>query len=306
MQQAALRNLDRAFVNFFAGRAKYPIFKRKSEREGSFVVRDLAVRRLNRRWGVVTIPKVGPVRFRISRVWAEIEKATSARITHGNGRWHIAFTTLPAEKIEAGTGDVVGIDRGVKNTLATSEGQMLQAPSLRVGEQARFLALQRQLARQQKGSTRHRATLDQLAGLRRRVQDRRADWLEQATPSLARQFDLIGVQDLRVRFGNGAPRSAQARPRPRGRFPSQRRACQGRAHQGDPRLCVEPVPHPPGTQDARRACGPGRSREHQSHVRVLRAHGSVQPRAERCSPAKPVAPPRTPTPTRRSSSSTAR
>ena len=127
VQQAALRDLDRAFQNFFVGQAKYPSFKRRSEREGSFVVRDLTVRRLNRKWGVVTVPKIGQVRFRVSRLWADIQKATSARVTHRNGRWHVCFTTPPAEKITAGTGAVVGIDRGVKNTLATSEGQMVQA-----------------------------------------------------------------------------------------------------------------------------------------------------------------------------------
>jgi len=130
--------LDRAFANFFAGRASYPQFKRRSEREGSFVIRDLTVKRLNRKWGVVTVPKVGQVRFRISRLWAEIEAATSARVTHRNGRWHIAFTTPPAEKVTAATGAVVGIDRGVKNTLATSEGNMIQAPSLTEGELSRL------------------------------------------------------------------------------------------------------------------------------------------------------------------------
>jgi len=160
VQQAALRDLERAFENFYAGRAKYPQFKRRSEQEGAFVIRDLTVRRLNRRWGVVTVPKVGQVRFRISRLWADITRATSARVTHRNGRWQIAFTTPPAEKITAGTGAVVGIDRGVKNTLATSEGQMVQAPALTEGEQARFVVLQRRLARQQKGSGRRRATLD--------------------------------------------------------------------------------------------------------------------------------------------------
>lgn len=198
VQQAALRDLDRAFANFFAGRASYPSFKERNGREGALVIRDLTVRRLNRKWGVVTVPKVGQVRFRVSRLWADIEKATSARITHRNGRWHVAFTTPPAEKIEAGTGAVVGIDRGVKNTLATSEGQMVQAPTLTSGEQTRFLALQQQLARQQKGSNRRGATLDRLAVLRRRLEDRRTDWVEQTTTELAASYDLIAVEDLRV------------------------------------------------------------------------------------------------------------
>ncbi|WP_020576421.1 RNA-guided endonuclease InsQ/TnpB family protein [Actinopolymorpha alba] len=198
VQQAALRDLDRAFQNFYAGRAKYPQFKRRSEREGSFVVRDLTVRRLNRKWGVVTVPKVGQVRFRISWMWADIERATSARVTHRNGRWHIAFTTPAAEKITAESGAVVGIDRGVANTLATSEGRMIQAPSLTDPEKTRFLRLQQRLARQQKGSKRRAQTLDRLATLRRRLGDRRTDWVEQTTTGLARTYDLIAVEDLRV------------------------------------------------------------------------------------------------------------
>ena len=217
VQQAALRDLDRAFQNFFAGRAKYPTFKRRSEREGSFLIRDLTVRRLNRTWGVVAVPKVGVVRFRISRLWTDITKATSARVTHRNGRWHIAFTTAPAEKTTAGAGAVVGIDRGVTNTLATSDGQMVQAPAFTAGEQVRFLALQQQLARQQKGSARRGRTLDKLAVLRRRLQDRRTDWVEQTTTDLASTYDLVAVEDLRIT--NMVRRSApKPDPEKEGRF----------------------------------------------------------------------------------------
>jgi len=206
VQQAALRDLDRAFANFYAGRAKYPTFKRRDDRVGSFVIRDLAVRRLNRKWGTVTVPKVGQVRFRVSRMWAGIAAATSARVTLRNGRWHVSFTTPPADKTTAGTGAVAGVDRGVANTLATSDGRMVHAPSLTNAEQAKFVWLQQQLARQNTRARRTRdwesrrrlATLDELAGLRRRVEDRRTDWVEQTTTELARSYGVIAVEDLRV------------------------------------------------------------------------------------------------------------
>jgi putative transposase len=190
--------LDRAFANYYAGRARYPRFKRRTDREGSFVVRDVTVQRLNKKWGLVTVPKVGRVRFRISRLWADVARATSARVTYRNGRWHICFTTPPAEKITAGTGDAAGIDRGVTNTLATSDGRMIQAPSLTNREKERFVRLQQQLSRQQKGSRRRQKTLDLLAVLRRRLQDRNTDWVEQTTTRLARTYDRIAVEDLRV------------------------------------------------------------------------------------------------------------
>jgi putative transposase len=206
VQQAALRDLDRAFQNFWAGRAAYPSFKRRDDRVGSFVIRDLTLRRLNRKWGLVTVPKVGAVRFRISRLWADIANATSGRVTLRNGRWHVSFTTPPTEKTTAGTGAVVGIDRGVKNTLATNEGQMVQAPSCTDREQQRFLRLEQQLARQNTtarrrknwNSKRRQSSLDRLADLRRRLEDRRTDWIEQTTTDLARTYDLVAVEDLRV------------------------------------------------------------------------------------------------------------
>src|SRR5665811_387420 len=43
VQQAVLRDLDRAFSNFYAGRAKYPAFQRRDDRVGSFVFRDLTL-----------------------------------------------------------------------------------------------------------------------------------------------------------------------------------------------------------------------------------------------------------------------
>lgn len=227
VQQAALRDLDRAFANFYAGRAKHPTFKRSNPREGSFVVRDLTVARLNRKWATVNIPKVGPVRFRLSRSWAEVTAATSARVTHRNGRWHVSFTTPPVGVITAETGAIVGIDRGVANTLAASDGTMVQAPSLSGTEQARYLSLQRRLSRQKKGSNRRAATLDRLAVMRRRLDDRRTNWVEQTTTELAATYDLIAVEDLRITnlVRRPAPRPDPDRP---GVFlPNQARAKAG-------------------------------------------------------------------------------
>lgn len=208
VQQGALRDLDRAFANFFGGRASYPRFKRRDDRNGGFVVRDLTLRRLNRKWGLVTVPKVGAVRFRVTRTWAEITAATSARVTLRNGHWHVAFTTPAAARKTTGTGAVIGIDRGVANTLAFSDGQMMQMPGLTPGEQARFLALERRLARQTRAAKRlgrrldecrNRArTLDALAVLRRRLDSRRTNFVEQTTTDLARVYDVVVVEDLLV------------------------------------------------------------------------------------------------------------
>lgn len=199
VQQGALRDLDTAFRRFFTGVARYPAFKSNKDREGGFVIRDLSLRRISRKWASIGIPKVGWVRFRLTYPWAEATAASSARLTLRNETWNISLTAVPAPPVMAGTGKIVGIDVGVANTVATSDGAMLHIPSLSSGEQARFLSLQHRLARQEKGSVRRAATLSSLARLRQRLGNRRSNWIEQTTITLARDYDGAVLEDLRIK-----------------------------------------------------------------------------------------------------------
>ncbi|MCZ9635060.1 RNA-guided endonuclease InsQ/TnpB family protein [Rhodococcus sp. BH5] len=210
VQQGALRDLDRAFTNFFARRSGYPTFKKRFGARQGFVVRDLVVRRINRKWGEILVPKAGWVRFRVSRAWTDICAATSARIALMNGRWTVSLTTPPAPRREAPTTAlVVGIDRGVANSVATSDGRMFHAPGFTVGEQARFVALQRRLARQQKGSANRHRTKAKLSRLRLRLADRRGDWIEQTTSEIASSYCAAAVEKLPI-----ANMTRRAKPKP--------------------------------------------------------------------------------------------
>ena len=142
------------------------------------------------------MPKVGLVRFRLTRPMGLVSAATSARVTFKGGQWHVSFTTPAPAFVRAATGAVVGLDRGVANTLATSDGAFLHASTLRPGEQVRFLALARRLSRQKKGSARRARTKTQLGALHARLADRRTDWVEQTTTTLIRDFDLIAIEAL--------------------------------------------------------------------------------------------------------------
>ena len=209
VQQGALRDLDRAFTNFFARRGGHPKFKKRFAARQGFVVRDLVVRRINRKWGEILVPKAGWVRFRISRAWTDISAATSARIALANGRWTVSLTTPPAARTMPDTTAVVGIARGVANSIATSDGRMFHAPGFTVGEQVRFLALQRRLSRQQKGSANRDRTKAQLGRMRLRLADRRGDWIEQTTTELATMYCAAAVEKLTI-----ANMTRRAKPEP--------------------------------------------------------------------------------------------
>jgi putative transposase len=114
------------------------------------------------------------------------------------GRWHIAFAAISPAVPGPGTGEVAGVDRGVAVSAALSTGEMLAVPRLSPGRQRRLVLLQRKLARAQRGSNRRARVKRGAARLKARDADARKDWCEKVSTILARRFDVIRVEDLKV------------------------------------------------------------------------------------------------------------
>jgi putative transposase len=198
VQQQALRDFAQAMANFFAGTHRQPTWRKAGRDEGFRVVavRPGHIRRLSRKTGEVLVPKVGWVRFRWSRA---VLPAKSYRVTLDRaGRWHIAFAAIPRPFPGPGTGEVAGVDRGVAVASALSTGELLHCPGPGEAERVRLVRMQRRLARAKRGSRRRGRVRLAIARLKAREGDRRKDWAEKASTGLARRFDLIRVEDLRI------------------------------------------------------------------------------------------------------------
>ena len=202
VQQQALRDFAQAMAAFFdpgnpAGR---PSWRKAGRDEGFRIVgrgRQWDVRRVSRKVGQVWVPKAGWVRFRWSR--AVPPGAKSYRVAMDRaGRWHIAFAVIPEPIPAPGNGRAVGIDRGVAVSAALSTGEMLHAPRLTGRERTRLRRLQRRLARATRGSNRRGRVRHAIAKLRARETDRRKDWAEKASTDIARRFDVIRVENLKI------------------------------------------------------------------------------------------------------------
>ncbi len=193
VQQHALRDFDQAKQNFYNGTHSRPTWRKAGVHEGFRIVGPQAsrVEVLSRRWAQVLVPKVGWVRFRLSR---PLPEAKSYRVTLDRaGRWHIAFAAIPEPHAGPGDGSVVGIDRGVAVSLALSDGTTHQAPVERSVKR-----LQRRLSRAQRGSKRRANVKARLARVHARNADARKDWVEKTSTTIARSYDLIRVEDLKV------------------------------------------------------------------------------------------------------------
>jgi len=217
VQQQALRDFARAMAAFFdpgnpIGR---PSWRKAGRHEGFRIVgrrgRQWDVRRLSRKTGEVWVPKVGWVRFRWSR--AVPPGVKSYRVTKDRaGRWHVAFAAVPDPVPALGNGEAVGIDRGVAVSAALSTGELLRAPGLSARERKRLLHLERRLARAKRGSNRRGRVRHAIARLRARETDRRKDWAEKASTDIARRFDKIRVEDLKIKNMTRSARGTQSYP----------------------------------------------------------------------------------------------
>jgi putative transposase len=212
VQQQALRDFAQAMANFHGGTHGKPSWRKEGRHEGFRIVavKPGHIRRLSRRIGKVWIPKTGWVRFRWSRA---VPAARSYRVTYDPaGRWHIAFAAIPAPIPAPGTGEIVGVDRGVVVSAALSTGKLLHCPGMRPAEQARLRRLQRKLARACKGSNRRVRVKTAIAKLKAREADRRKDWAEKTSTRLARRFDIIRIEDLRITGMTRSAKGTRAKP----------------------------------------------------------------------------------------------
>src|SRR5262249_22186276 len=144
----------------------------------------------------------GPLRFTWS--WPEVD-LTALDPTmvimsrEPDGRWYVTFTLdNGGPEPLAETGPAVGIDLGVTDFAATSDGTKI--PSRRhLDRRARNLArYQRRLARCQKGSANRAKAAAKVARAHRKVRDARRDFLHRASTRLVRFAGILVIEDLNV------------------------------------------------------------------------------------------------------------
>ncbi len=192
--QATLRDQDRAFSSFFAGKSGYPRYRRKGERD-SIRFPDPKQFAVDGDW--VKIPKLGWTRFRLSRpVTGRVRNITLSR---EGAHWGVSFCaegqfSLPNRGLPA-----VGLDLGAVQSVTTSDGRVVSFPVTTPSEDRRLRWLQRKASRRLKGSARRSRTLAGLAKLKRHLVNRRRDAAHKLSTRLATAHAAIVIEDLKLR-----------------------------------------------------------------------------------------------------------
>ncbi len=206
--QQLLRRVDKAYKAFFR-RLKadetpgYPRFKARNRFHSMEFKHGDGVKLYQNEKGQVRlrIQNVGDVKVKWHRDLPAESKIKHVVIKRSLGNWYV---TLMVEFDAPGplpqTGEVVGIDMGLKSLLALSDGTLIDNPRWLRSRQKRLRVLNRKLARQKKGGTNWRKTAHQLANLHGKIADQRRDFWHKTIRQLVDKYDLICIENLTLGF----------------------------------------------------------------------------------------------------------
>ena len=181
-----LRNQDVAFRNFFARRARYPKFKRKS------AAASLRFQDTGRAWarGVVSLPKLGSLK--LAEALPKVERPDLVTLSRdAAGHYYVSFCAEVETSWLRITHRAVGVDLGLTHLATLSTGEKIPNPK-RYHARLKYLRQQQRcLARRQKGSRRREQQRLRVARAHARVRQERQYALHALTTRLVREFDLI-------------------------------------------------------------------------------------------------------------------
>ncbi len=192
--QEALRNLDRAYTNFFrrvkekkAGKKRrvgFPRFKSKKNGLGSFRLAGT----IHIFENVIQLPRLGLLRLKEQGYLpTEGVHVLSATVSEHAGRWFVSVQVeMENPDPEPMERDVAGVDLGILRMATVSDGSCVENPIALKRSLAKLKRLQRHVSRCKKGSANRRKVVQQLAKAHYRVANIRKDALHQATSRLAK------------------------------------------------------------------------------------------------------------------------
>jgi putative transposase len=196
--QQGLRHLQTAFTNFFAGRAKYPNFKKKRN-GGSAEFTKSAFKFKNQEIYLAKTSEPLPIRWS-RQIPKECEPTSVTVSLHPSGRWHISirFDDPTIQPLPV-TDNTVGIDLGITSLIATSNGDKIANPKHFKKHRKRLKKAQKNLSRKQKGSKNREKARIKVAKIHLKIADSRKDFLHKTTTQLVRENQTIAVESLAVK-----------------------------------------------------------------------------------------------------------
>ena len=196
--QNTIKDMDKAYKNFFKNNAGFPKYKSKKTHRFSY--------RTNATNGNIAylekhikLPKLGMVKTRTKLMpQGRILNATISQEPSGKYYVSLCCTEVEIPKLEK-TGKEIGIDLGIKSFAVTSSGDSIPNPKYLQKSINKLARLQRELSRKTRGGSNWNKARIKLARLQEHIANQRMDFLQKLSTKMIRENDVICIEDLQVK-----------------------------------------------------------------------------------------------------------
>ena len=195
--QQSLRDLDKAYKNFFAKRASFPIFKSKHNHNKSYRTQNVSGN-ICVAGKYIKLPKLGYVKAKISMpVNGKINNATIKQSP--SGKYFCVLNVEVPDVFYSNEGCIVGLDVGIKTFYTDSNDNSLPNPKNLAKSEKKLVKEQRKLSRMVKGSSNWNKQRIKVARLHEKITNQRNDFLHKESTKLVRENQIICIEDLNVK-----------------------------------------------------------------------------------------------------------
>ena len=195
--QESLRDLDKAYRNFFSKRAGYPKFKSKRNHYQSYRTR-CQNNNIRIEGKYIILPIIGKVRIKLHRTFeGDIVNATISRTP--TGKYYVSLCIKEGLIPKPNGGGENGLDVGVKEFYTDSNGNTVDNPKALKKYERKLRREQHRLSRKKKGSRNYEKQRMRVAAVHEKVYNIRTDLLQKESTRLVSENQVIARESLNVK-----------------------------------------------------------------------------------------------------------
>ena len=193
--QQSLKNLERAYTNFFQKRADFPKFKKKGQRESFRIPQGFEIDNQN---GRIKLPKLGWMRYRKSQ--DILGEASNVTVSESCGKWYVSVQTeREVDTPQHPSTSAVGMDWGVVNFVTLSDGKVVEQCQPLKKFLPKLAKLQRRMARKKRFSKNWRKAKACISKLHTKVANIRKDFVHKVSNDISKNHVVVVIEDLLVK-----------------------------------------------------------------------------------------------------------
>jgi len=201
--QQSLKDLDRAFKNFFSDKYNYPKFKSKKSARLSYrtqkFIRPSGSTNIEIKGNYIKLPKLSWVKFAKSKeVTGKINNVTVSKSKVGKYYISINVSQVLVTTPNDNQGEL-GLDLGIKDFLTTSDGEHIENPRHLSKYEDKLAKFQKRLARKEEGSNNWYKLKKKIAKVHTKIKNVRKDFLHKLSTKLTQENQLLVIEDLNVK-----------------------------------------------------------------------------------------------------------